>query len=48
MGMADFNGKVESIQEAPFGYTMSVIGGKWKMVIIYLLEWSVVRKGSNK
>lgn len=30
MGMADFNGKVESIQEAPFGYTMSVIGGKWK------------------
>lgn len=24
-------------QDTPFGYTMSVIGGKWKMVIIYLL-----------
>ncbi|MCM3269709.1 winged helix-turn-helix transcriptional regulator [Paenibacillus elgii] len=23
-------------QDTPFGYTMSVIGGKWKMVIIYL------------
>lgn len=37
MGMADFNGKVKNIQDTPFGYTMSVIGGKWKMVIIYLL-----------
>lgn len=24
-------------QNTPFGYTMSVIGGNWKMVIIYLL-----------
>jgi DNA-binding HxlR family transcriptional regulator len=37
MGMADFNGIVNNIQDTPFGYTMSVIGGKWKMVIIYLL-----------
>ncbi|WP_277407824.1 winged helix-turn-helix transcriptional regulator [Lacrimispora xylanisolvens] len=37
MGMADFNGIVKNIQDTPFGYTMSVIGGKWKMVIIYLL-----------
>ncbi len=37
MGMSDFNGKVENIKDTPFGYTMSVIGGKWKMVIIYLL-----------
>ncbi len=37
MGMADFNGKVKNIQDTPFGYTISVIGGKWKMVIIYLL-----------
>ncbi len=35
--MADFNGEVKNIQDTPFGYTMSVIGGKWKMVIIYLL-----------
>jgi len=37
MGMAEYKGKVKKIQDTPFGYTMSVIGGKWKMVIIYLL-----------
>lgn len=37
MSMAEYKGKVRNIQDTPFGYTMSVIGGKWKMVIIYLL-----------
>lgn len=37
MGMAEFKGKVKNIQDTPFGYTISLIGGKWKMVIIYLL-----------
>ncbi|MBA9086015.1 DNA-binding HxlR family transcriptional regulator [Fontibacillus solani] len=37
MGMADYKGKVKKIQDTPFGYTLSIIGGKWKMVIIYLL-----------
>ncbi|MNW60344.1 putative HTH-type transcriptional regulator YybR [compost metagenome] len=37
MGMAVYTGKVKNIQDTPFGYTLSVIGGKWKMVIIYLL-----------
>lgn len=37
MGMEDYKGKVKHIQDTPFGYTISVIGGKWKMVIIYLL-----------
>lgn len=37
MGMAEYKGKVKNIQDTPFGYTLSVIGGKWKMVIIYLL-----------
>lgn len=37
MGMADYKGKVKKVQDTPFGYTLSVIGGKWKMVIIYLL-----------
>ncbi len=37
MGMAEYKGKVKNIQDTPFGYTISVIGGKWKMVIIYLL-----------
>lgn len=37
MSMAEFKGKVKNIQDTPFGYTLSVIGGKWKMVIMYLL-----------
>lgn len=37
MGMTEFEGKITKIQDTPFGYTLSVIGGKWKMVIIYLL-----------
>ncbi len=49
MGMADFNGKVKTVQDTPFGYTMSVIGGKWKMVIIYLLaEYKLVRYNELK
>lgn len=36
MSMADYKEK-GNIQETPFGYTLSVIGGKWKMLIIYLL-----------
>lgn len=37
MSMAEYKGKVRNIEDTPFGYTMSVIGGKWKMVVIYLL-----------
>ncbi|MFS0869129.1 winged helix-turn-helix transcriptional regulator [Paenibacillus xylanilyticus] len=37
MSMAEYKGKVKNIQDTPFGYTVSVIGGKWKMVILYLL-----------
>ena len=37
MSMAEYKGKVKNIQDTPFGYTLSVIGGKWKMVIIYIL-----------
>ncbi len=37
MSMAEYQGKVKNIQDTPFGYTLSVIGGKWKMVIMYLL-----------
>ncbi|MDP4097810.1 helix-turn-helix transcriptional regulator [Paenibacillus sp. P96] len=36
MSMADYKDK-GNIQETPFGYTLSVIGGKWKMLIMYLL-----------
>ncbi|WP_366291770.1 helix-turn-helix domain-containing protein [Paenibacillus sp. AN1007] len=37
MGISDFNGENTAVQDTPFGYTMSVIGGKWKMIILYLL-----------
>ncbi|KZZ83256.1 MULTISPECIES: winged helix-turn-helix transcriptional regulator [Bacillaceae] len=44
MGMTEYKGKIKHIQDTPFGYTISVIGGKWKMVILYLLaENRVVR-----
>ncbi|MGF9696160.1 MULTISPECIES: winged helix-turn-helix transcriptional regulator [Paenibacillus] len=44
MSMAEYKGKVRNIQDTPFGYTVSVIGGKWKMVILYLLaEGQTVR-----
>ncbi|WP_017813570.1 MULTISPECIES: winged helix-turn-helix transcriptional regulator [Paenibacillus] len=37
MSMTEYKGKVKNIQDTPFGYTLSVIGGKWKMVILYLI-----------
>ncbi|CAH1197278.1 MULTISPECIES: winged helix-turn-helix transcriptional regulator [Paenibacillus] len=38
MGISDLKGKETVIQDTPFGYTMSVIGGKWKMAILYLVS----------
>ena len=44
MSMTEYKGRVKDIKDTPFGYTVSVIGGKWKMVIIFLLaENQVVR-----
>ncbi|MCY7502805.1 winged helix-turn-helix transcriptional regulator [Bacillus pumilus] len=37
MTMNGYHGKIKNIQDTPFGYTLSLIGGKWKMVILYLL-----------
>lgn len=36
MSMADYKEK-GNIQDTSFGYTLSVVGGKWKMLILYLL-----------
>lgn len=43
MSMKAFK-NIESLQDTPFGYTLSVIGGKWKMIILYwLVEVKVAR-----
>ena len=36
--------KFEPLIDTPFGYTLSLISGKWKMVILYLLaEHEIIR-----
>lgn len=35
--MKEYFGKVKKVSDTPFGYTLSLIGGKWKMLILYLL-----------
>lgn len=48
MGMADYKEK-GNVRETPFGYTLSVVGGKWKMLILYLLaENQLVRFNEMK
>lgn len=43
MSMKEFK-PIKKIDDTPFGYTLSVIGGKWKMVILYwLIEVQPVR-----
>lgn len=37
MGMKAYHGKVNKLEDTPFGYTMKLIGGKWKMVILYII-----------
>ncbi|MBN7807840.1 helix-turn-helix transcriptional regulator [Agrobacterium rosae] len=35
--MTAYHGLVKNIGDTPFGYTLKLIGGKWKMVVLYLL-----------
>ena len=37
MGIEEYEGKVKVITDTPFGYTLSIIGGKWKMIILYFV-----------
>lgn len=40
---------IRSLSETPFGYTLSVIGGKWKMIILYwLIEDNIIRYNDLK
>jgi len=35
---------IESLMDTPFGYTLSLINGKWKIVILYwLIEMQTIR-----
>jgi len=44
MGMVEYQGKIKSLTDTPFGYTLSLIGGKWRLIILYwLVEYEVVR-----
>ena len=44
MSMKHFEGNIKSITDTPFGYTLTMIGGKWRLVILYwLVEYGVVR-----
>ena len=43
MSMKDFK-NIKNLHDTPFGYTLSIIGGKWKMIILYwLFEVNTVR-----
>lgn len=40
---------IRSLSDTPFGYTLSVIGGKWKMIILYwLIEDNIIRYNDLK
>lgn len=40
---------IRSLLDKPFGYTLSVIGGKWKMIILYwLIEDDIIRYNDLK
>ena len=43
------NSDLTDIKSTPFGYTLSIIGGKWKMIIMFwLVEYEVLRYGELK
>ncbi len=43
MSMKEYDA-IRSVEDTPFGYTMSLISGKWKLVILYwLVEVSPIR-----
>lgn len=50
MSMKNYNkSDLASIDSTPFGYTLSIIGGKWKMIIMFwLVEYKVLRYGELK
>lgn len=44
MSMEKFEKKIISLTDTPFGYTLSMIGGKWRLVIpCWLAEYDSIR-----
>ena len=44
MSMEKFEKRIISLTDTPFGYTLSMIGGKWRLVILYwLVEYDTLR-----
>lgn len=44
MSIEKFEKKIVSLTDTPFGYTLSMIGGKWRLVILYwLVEYETIR-----
>ena len=44
MSMEKYEGKIKSLSDTPFGYTLSMIGGKWRLVILYwIVEYKTIR-----
>lgn len=42
--MEKYEKKIMSLTDTPFGYTLSMIGGKWRLVILYwLVEYETLR-----
>lgn len=37
MSMKEFEGNIRLLTDTPFGYTLTLIGGKWRLVILYFL-----------
>lgn len=49
MSMKQYQGKIKLLTDTPFGYTLSIIAGKWRLVILYwLVEYKIVRYNELK
>lgn len=44
MSMAAYEKRIKLLEDTPFGYTLSMLRGKWRLVILYwLVEYDCIR-----
>lgn len=49
MSIKDYGSSIKDLKDTGFGYTLSIIGGKYKMVIMFWLsEYEVIRHNELK